>query len=159
LNYLLRSGEQYHHLCHSVGVAFIRLNMAYECDDGFAHLQEIIATFDQVRKKEPALKMVQIVEQFEGIEKIKNSSLVYIVAVGVLPDSQKNVCCIYSSSRFKTCRFKTCLKVDSPPITIGDLLTSLTLFLLKITAFCEDQDIECQIGEGQFYETIILSDD
>jgi hypothetical protein len=90
MNFLLRAGEHYHHLCHSVGVAFIRLEITCDSEKDFARLQEIVAAFDQV-PPQIYFFIFQILEQFDGIEKVKSASLIYVVAVGVLPDCQKNV--------------------------------------------------------------------
>uniref|UniRef100_A0A158R3X7 adenylate cyclase n=1 Tax=Syphacia muris TaxID=451379 RepID=A0A158R3X7_9BILA len=78
-NFFLKP-DLYHHLSHSVGIAYINISM--ENDDGEAainNLKNIVAVFDQ------------ILLQHEGVEKILNTNRTYIAAVGVLPEISKNV--------------------------------------------------------------------
>ncbi|VDK48229.1 unnamed protein product [Anisakis simplex] len=71
--------ELHHHLCHSVGVAFINVINASLCQE-----------------RKDVYDCFQILLQHHGIEKIKSCSKMYIAAVGILPETSKNVLSFYS---------------------------------------------------------------
>ncbi|EYC43105.1 hypothetical protein Y032_0503g2640 [Ancylostoma ceylanicum] len=75
-----KTGEQWHHAHHSVGVAYMTVsgfNLAGE--QGLNGLNYVFTSFDQQ------------LTNFRGIEKIKSANRFYIVAVGLLPDAAQNV--------------------------------------------------------------------
>ncbi|VDM44890.1 unnamed protein product [Toxocara canis] len=107
--------ELHYHLCHSVGVAFINIVMDEEDGEGaICTLKNVVSVFDQ------------ILLQHNGIEKIKSCGKTYIVAVGILPETSKNV--------------------HDTPSTIGDLLAELTQFALNVSAFACDHGMSLNIG-------------
>lgn len=78
-NFFTKS-DLHHHICHSVGVAYIKVVL--ESEDGeeaINNLKNVISVFDQ------------ILLQHRGIEKIISCNKIYIVAVGVIPEASKNV--------------------------------------------------------------------
>ncbi|CAD6198300.1 unnamed protein product [Caenorhabditis auriculariae] len=68
----------------------------------------------------------QTVANYKGVEKVKNANRFYVVAVGLLPDAGQNV--------------------TETPWTIGELLSTLSQFLLHIVQFAADNDFHVQIG-------------
>lgn len=77
-------------------------------------MQELVKEIDQ-------LAMIHI-----GIEKVRNSHNTYTSAVGVLPDTNKNV--------------------HDVPSTIGDLLASLTSFAIALRDIANDEHLEIYMG-------------
>ncbi|VDO89745.1 unnamed protein product [Heligmosomoides polygyrus] len=75
-----KTGEQWHHAHHSVGVAYLTISGFSLADEqGLNGLNYVFTSFDQQ------------LGNFRGIEKIKSANRFYIVAVGLLPDASQNV--------------------------------------------------------------------
>ncbi|PIO59833.1 hypothetical protein TELCIR_18691, partial [Teladorsagia circumcincta] len=75
-----RTGEQWHHAHHSVGVAYMTISGFNLADEqGLNGLNYVFTSFDQQ------------LSNYRGIEKIKSANRFYIVAVGLLPDAAQNV--------------------------------------------------------------------
>ncbi|KAJ1348363.1 hypothetical protein KIN20_003652 [Parelaphostrongylus tenuis] len=75
-----KTGEQWHHAHHSVGVAYLTISGFSLADEqGLNGLNYVFTSFDQQ------------LTNFRGIEKIKSANRFYIVAVGLLPDAAQNV--------------------------------------------------------------------
>ncbi|CAJ0597773.1 unnamed protein product [Cylicocyclus nassatus] len=75
-----KTGEQWHHAHHSVGVAYLTVSGFNLCgEQGLNGLNYVFTSFDQQ------------LSNFRGIEKIKSANRFYIVAVGLLPDAAQNV--------------------------------------------------------------------
>ncbi|CAB3401723.1 unnamed protein product [Caenorhabditis bovis] len=66
------------------------------------------------------------IADYKGVEKVKNANRFYIVAVGLVPDAAQNV--------------------NETPWTIGELLYSLSNFVLSVTRFAIDNAFHVQIG-------------
>lgn len=82
--------------------------------------------------------MDQIISNFKGVEKIKNANRFYIIAVGLLPDASQNV--------------------DETPWTIGELLFTMSQFLLEAAKFAEENDFHVQIGMDCGSALAVISD-
>ncbi|VDM51794.1 unnamed protein product [Angiostrongylus costaricensis] len=75
-----KTGEQWHHAHHSVGVAYLTISgFSLSDEQGLNGLNYVFTSFDQQ------------LTNFRGIEKIKSANRFYIVAVGLLPDAAQNV--------------------------------------------------------------------
>ncbi|VDO39612.1 unnamed protein product [Haemonchus placei] len=75
-----KTGEQWHHAHHSVGVAYMTISGFNLADEqGLNGLNYVFTSFDQQ------------LSNYRGIEKIKSANRFYIVAVGLLPDAAQNV--------------------------------------------------------------------
>ncbi|KJH47820.1 hypothetical protein DICVIV_06112 [Dictyocaulus viviparus] len=75
-----KTGEQWHHANHSVGVAYLTISGFTLADEqGLNALNYVFTAFDQQ------------LTNYRGIEKIKSANRFYIVAVGLLPDAAQNV--------------------------------------------------------------------
>ncbi|KAL6727003.1 hypothetical protein Aduo_008919 [Ancylostoma duodenale] len=75
-----KTGEQWHHAHHSVGVAYMTVSgFNLSGEQGLNGLNYVFTSFDQQ------------LTNFRGIEKIKSANRFYIVAVGLLPDAAQNV--------------------------------------------------------------------
>nr|CDJ86853.1 Adenylyl cyclase class-3 4 guanylyl cyclase domain containing protein [Haemonchus contortus] len=75
-----KTGEQWHHAHHSVGVAYMTISGFSLADEqGLNGLNYVFTSFDQQ------------LSNYRGIEKIKSANRFYIVAVGLLPDAAQNV--------------------------------------------------------------------
>uniref|UniRef100_A0A0M3IX09 DUF4371 domain-containing protein n=1 Tax=Ascaris lumbricoides TaxID=6252 RepID=A0A0M3IX09_ASCLU len=68
--------ELHHHLCHSVGVAFISIAMDEEDGEGaICTLKNVVSVFDQDNISDA---FIQILLQHRGIEKIRSCSKTYV---------------------------------------------------------------------------------
>ncbi|ETN78454.1 adenylate/guanylate cyclase catalytic domain protein, partial [Necator americanus] len=75
-----KTGEQWHHAHHSVGVAYLTISgFNLSGEQGLNGLNYVFTSFDQQ------------LTNFRGIEKVKSANRFYIVAVGLLPDAAQNV--------------------------------------------------------------------
>ncbi|KAK6057021.1 hypothetical protein COOONC_05468 [Cooperia oncophora] len=114
-----RTGEQWHHAHHSVGVAYMTISgFSLSDEQGLNGLNYVVYFF------RPGLDTQ--LSNYRGIEKIKSANRFYIVAVGLLPDAAQNV--------------------NETPWTIGELLHTLAQFLLQATQFATDKEFQVQIG-------------
>uniref|UniRef100_A0A0N4ZUL8 adenylate cyclase n=1 Tax=Parastrongyloides trichosuri TaxID=131310 RepID=A0A0N4ZUL8_PARTI len=112
--------EPYCHLFHAAGIAYLQIMPGYNDDDkwnnqdDFKYLNEIIINIDQM------------LENFNGLVKVRSANNRYIVAAGVLPESSH--------------------LVHEAPNTIGDLLSSLTDFSVQVREFVKQYGIWVKIG-------------
>ncbi|CEF66789.1 Adenylyl cyclase V [Strongyloides ratti] len=112
--------EPYCHLFHAAGIAYLQIMPGYNEKDkwnnqeDFKYLNEIIINIDQM------------LSNFNGLVKVRNSNDIYIVAAGVLPESSH--------------------LVQEAPSTIGDLLSSLTDFAIQVRGYVKQFGIWVKIG-------------
>uniref|UniRef100_A0A0K0DWC3 adenylate cyclase n=1 Tax=Strongyloides stercoralis TaxID=6248 RepID=A0A0K0DWC3_STRER len=112
--------EPYCHLFHTAGIGYIQIMPGYTDKDkwnnqeDFKYLNEIIINIDQM------------LGNFNGLVKVRNSNDIYVVAAGVLPESSH--------------------LVQEAPSTIGDLLSSLTDFAINVREYVKQFGIWVKIG-------------
>lgn len=79
-NYLYRT-DLYCHMCHSVGILSIKIGQFadWNGETGLNRLNDLIHQIDR------------LLENYPGLEKVRNSNCIYTTAVGVLPEITRNV--------------------------------------------------------------------